>query len=74
MSFEFDPERRRKLVELGKLHDEWQAKYEIDDAEYTPNGADGDNRKSPTLEQLWEFEKRAREIFGQDPETGLYRD
>jgi hypothetical protein len=74
MALEIDPERRRKLMELGRLHDEWQAKHKIDDADYTPNGADGDDRKSPTLDQEWEFERRAREIFGQDPETGRYRD
>jgi hypothetical protein len=74
MTVEFDPERRRKLIELNRLQTEWQDKYGIDDAEYTPNGAEGDNRRSPTLEQVWEFERKAREIFGQDPETGRYRE
>lgn len=74
MALEIDPERRRKLIALGRLQDEWQATHDIDDAEYTPGGATGENRRSPTPEQVWEFERRAREIFGQDPDTGRYRE
>jgi hypothetical protein len=70
-----DPDRRRRLMALAHLHDEWQRRHGIDDVDFTPDGADdSDNRRSPTLEQEWEFERRAREIFGQDPETGRYRD
>ena len=67
-----DPQRQRRMLALHKLQREWEEKYEIDDAEYTVGGATGDNRRSPTLEQVWEFERKAREILGQDPETGRY--
>jgi hypothetical protein len=74
MALDMDPEERRKLMELARIHDEWQQKYEIDDAEWTPDGADGPNRRSPTIEQQWEYVRKAREIAGQDPETGRYLD
>jgi hypothetical protein len=68
-----NPERRRKAMAMARLHDEWVAKYEIDDVRYTPDGADGKNRRSPTREQEWEFVRQARELLGQDPDTGLSR-
>jgi hypothetical protein len=74
MAPQVNPERRRKTMELARLHDEWAAKYQIDDADHTPDGADGENRQSPTPEQEWEFVRQAREALGQDPDTGLYRD
>ncbi|GAB3160505.1 hypothetical protein GCM10027290_66620 [Micromonospora sonneratiae] len=74
MALDMDPERRRKLMELARLQDEWQERHQLDDVEFTPDGADGDQRRTPTLEQQWEYERRAREILGQDPDTGLYRD
>ena len=74
MAPQMNPERRRKLKELARLHSEWQARHGIDDADYVPEGSDSDNRRSPTPKQLWEYMRQAREIVGQDPETGRYVD
>ena len=72
MAQEMDPERRRKLAELARLHDEWQTRHGIDDEEFTPDGADSDQRRAPTPEQEREYVRHAREIMGQDPDTGRY--
>jgi hypothetical protein len=74
MAVQMDPERRRKLAELARVHEEWQARHGIDDAEFTPDGAESDRRRSPTPEQEWELVRRTREVLGQDPETGHYLD
>lgn len=72
MALEIHPERRRKLMELARVHDEWQARHGIDDADFTPDGASSGRRRTPTPEQEWELERRTREILGQDPDTGRY--
>ncbi|GAA4459100.1 hypothetical protein [Phytohabitans houttuyneae] len=69
---EMDPERRRKLMELARVHDEWQARYGIDDADFTPDGSDSERRRTPTPDQVWELERRTRVVLGQDPDTGRY--
>lgn len=63
MALEIDPERRRKLAELARLHDEWQARYGIDDEEFTPDGADSENRRAPSPEQERELVDRTRELM-----------
>jgi len=74
MALQMDPERRRKVKELARLHEEWQARHDIDDADYVSDGSGSDDRRSPTPEQMWEFVREARRIVGQDPETGRYLD
>jgi hypothetical protein len=63
MALRMDSERRRKMMALARLQDEWQAKCQIDDADCTPDGADGDNRRSPTPEQEWEFVRHAGDLW-----------
>jgi hypothetical protein len=73
MALEMDPERRRRLMELDRWRREWQEKYQIDDIEFIEPGAQvSPNVRYPTAEQEWEYVRRAREIMGQDPETGRY--
>lgn len=72
MAQELDPERRRKLLELGRWHEEWRARYGIDDAEFVPEGADSGSRRSPTPEQERELMRRSDEIMGYEPDTGRY--
>jgi hypothetical protein len=68
-----DPERRRMLMELAAWHREWQTRHDVDDVEFVPeDAADHPERKYPTAEAEREFMHRAREIMGQDPETGRY--
>ncbi|HKT03696.1 MAG TPA: hypothetical protein VJT31_29565 [Rugosimonospora sp.] len=75
MALQMDPERRRKLMELARWHDEWQAKHGVDDVEFVPeDAADHPERGYPTAEAEREYMHRAREILGQDPETGRYRE
>jgi len=74
MALQMDPERRRRLMELSRWREEWAEKHGIDDIDWTPDGADGPNRRTPTPEQAWEYVRRAREICGQDPQTGRYLD
>jgi hypothetical protein len=54
MRLEMDPERRRRLVALGRWHSEWQEKY----------GVDGDDDPRATAEAVNEFHDRADEIMG----------
>lgn len=68
-----DPRRRRKLTELARVHEQWQARYGIDDAEFVPAGADGAHRRSPTPEQEHELMRSMGEVLGFDPATGHYR-
>ncbi len=68
MRLEMDPERRRRLTELARLHDDWQRRHGIDEAE------PGDAGRRPAVEQEREFTTRARQVLGLDPETGHYRD
>jgi hypothetical protein len=70
-----DPERRRRLMELARWREEWQTKHDVDDVEFAPQDAGTDpDRKYPSPEAEREFIRRAREIMGQDPDTGLYRE
>jgi hypothetical protein len=66
VALEMDPERRRKLAELARWQDEWQAKHQVDDAELTLSGVEPENPPSPEAE--WEFARKAREIMGREPE------
>lgn len=74
MALEMDPERRRRLQAIDRWREEWAATYGIDDADWTPDGATGPNRRSPTPEQAREYVRRVRELSGQDPDTGRYLD
>jgi hypothetical protein len=47
---EMDPERSRMSMELARWHDAGQQRHGIDDADWTPEGAEGDNRRGPTVE------------------------
>ncbi|MFC7548795.1 hypothetical protein [Plantactinospora sp. GCM10030261] len=73
MALQMDPERRRKLLELARWNREWEERHQIDDADHTVDGSDGPKRRSPTPEQEAEYHRRADEIMGIDPDTGLYR-
>lgn len=56
---EISPERRRRLAELGRWHSEWVRRhgFDLDDERATP-------------ELVAEYQRRADEILGLDPETG----
>ncbi|WP_328343229.1 hypothetical protein [Micromonospora sp. NBC_00421] len=73
MAMNTDPERQRRLRELAELHARWQSEHRVDDAEFTPEGADSANRRSPSPQAQREYLRRAREIMGLDPDTGHYR-
>jgi hypothetical protein len=73
VALNMNPERRRMLEELAAWHDEWQAKHDVEDVEFVPeDAADQPERKYPSAEAEREFMHRARQILGQDPETGRY--
>ncbi|BCJ68643.1 hypothetical protein [Polymorphospora rubra] len=74
MALRMDPARRRRLQELARIHDRWQAEHGIDDAEFTPDGADSARRRTPSPEAERELMARSRAVMGLDPETGHYRD
>ena len=74
MAMHTDPERQRRLRELADLNARWQAEHQVDDAEFTPDGADSVNRRPPSPEAQREYMRRAREIMGLDPDTGHYRE
>jgi hypothetical protein len=65
---EMDPELRRRLMALARWHDEWVARYGIDDVEWVPEGSEV-NRRSPTPEQELEFYREADRIMGRRPAT-----
>jgi hypothetical protein len=73
VALQMDPERRRKLMELARWHDQWQAEHQVDDAEFVPEGADSERRRPPTPDAERDFMARAREIMGLDPESGHRR-
>jgi hypothetical protein len=60
---------RHRLVELARWHDEWVAKYEIDDADWVAGGCDGPNRKSPSADAEHEYHARANAIMTGDLST-----
>ena len=64
MALHMDPERQRKLAELARWHDEWQAKHRVDHAEHTPDGAEPEQARPPSPEAEVEFMVKAREIMG----------
>ncbi len=73
MALRMDPERRRMMMELAAWHREWQARHDVDDVEFVPeDAADQPGSRYPSAEADREFMHRAREILGQDPETGRY--
>ncbi|MEV4843014.1 hypothetical protein AB0K20_07320 [Micromonospora matsumotoense] len=74
MAMNVDPERQRRLRELAELHARWQATHQVDDVDFTPEGADSTHRRSPSAQAQREYMRRAREIMGLDPDTGHYRD
>ncbi len=76
MALRMDPERRRKLEALSRLHDEWSERHgataafrpdEHPDSDYNLHHVDVD--PAPDAER--EFLRRAREIMGLDPDSGL---
>lgn len=67
VALEMDSERRRKLAELARWHDEWQARHGVDDAEHTPEGADPEHARPPSPEAEREYWARAAEIMGGEP-------
>ncbi|MFJ6198350.1 hypothetical protein [Micromonospora sp. NPDC092111] len=74
MAINTDPDRQRRLRELAELHARWQAEHRVDDAEFTPEGADSTNRRPPSAQAQREYMRRAREIMGLDPDTGHLRE
>lgn len=71
-----DPERRRRLVALGELHDAWEVRSRAA-ATFDPSGRPPhsdynlhyvDLAAARTAED--EFHAAARQIFGLDPVTG----
>jgi hypothetical protein len=69
MAKDMDPERRRKLSELARWHDEWQTRHQVDDAEWVPDGADAGHAQPPSADAEREFMRRADEIMGPDPDA-----
>lgn len=74
MALEMDPERRRKLLAIDEAQRAWAAKYGIDDYEWTEDRSADRPGRTPTQDQVAELRRTIRELCGQDPETGLYRD
>jgi hypothetical protein len=70
MAQNVDSERRRKLMDLARWHDEWQTRHRVDDAEWVPEGAGAGNARPPSPEAEREFMRRADEIMGRDPDAG----
>jgi hypothetical protein len=78
MALQMDPERRRKLEALSRLHDEWETQY-AKDAEFRPEQhPEGDSDYNvhhvdvdPPADAEREFMHRAREVMGLDRETGF---
>lgn len=66
MTVEWDPERRRKLIELARWVDEWRARHQVDDFELTLSGVEPEN--PPSLEAEWELVRKVCEIMGGEPE------
>jgi hypothetical protein len=78
MALEMSPDRRRRLEELGRLHSEWVARH-VASTPFRPDGADSDYNVhhvdvEASADAEREFMRRAREIMGLDPETGLWTD
>jgi hypothetical protein len=67
MGLQIHPERRRRLMELARLHRQWQQRHGVDESD--PDDA----ARRPTPAQEREFTARARRVMGLDPETGHYR-
>jgi hypothetical protein len=66
-ALQMDPERRRKLAELARWHDEreyWMKAGEIMGMAPWP----------PPPQKEQELKRKAREFLGMDPETGERRD
>lgn len=74
MALRMDPARRRRLQDLARVHARWQAEHGIDDAEFTPDGADSAHRRGPSPEAERELMVRSRVAMGLDPVTGHYPD
>jgi hypothetical protein len=68
MAGEQDSERRRKLAELARWHDEWTARHDPDEPAGAEHPHDVDSEALAAAER--EYMTRAREIMGLDPETG----
>jgi hypothetical protein len=63
MTHDLDPTVRDRLVELARWHDEWVAKYDIDDADWVVDGCSGPNRRSPSPQAEQEYHARANAIM-----------
>ena len=62
--------RQRRLEAIDQAKRAWAERYGIDDGEWTEEGSQGPNRRSPTAEQQRELVRIIRMLSGQDPETG----
>jgi hypothetical protein len=74
MALNMDPERRRKLLAAAQAQREWEDRYGIVDTEWAEDTSEEVRGRRPTKEQYAELERTKREIYGMDPDTGLYRD
>jgi hypothetical protein len=54
---------------LARWHDEWVAKYDIDDADWVVDGCSGPNRRSPSPQAEQEYHARANAIMMGDLST-----
>lgn len=70
---EVDPERRRMMAELAAWHTEWAAKWGIDDYPYDGLGIEEWEARIPPEAEA-DYRRRADEIMGIDPATGLRRE
>lgn len=64
-----DRDGRGRTIQAARA--DWAARHDIDDAEWTIEGAAGPQRKAPTAEQADELMRTIRQLSGQDPATGL---
>jgi hypothetical protein len=74
MALAMDPERRRRLLAANEAQRTWAEKYGIDDPEWAEDASAERRGRQPTADQAAELEQALREIAGQDPDTGRYRD
>lgn len=74
MALNMDPERRRKLMAAAQAQRDWEDRHGIVDTEWAEDTSQEGRGRRPTPEQYAELERIKQEIYGIDPDTGLYRD